>query len=287
MVIAARLIDIGVLDPALFHATYAGIAERMSYPAAPAVVWGRARAHISLGQSQNPRAELAQDIDVPAIIRPLGGGAVWIDEDQWMFVLVAPLEHAPRRTADWFCWGLAPAVATFQRFGLAVEQRAQDLWLKGRKIAGSGAATIGASAVFASSFLLAFPRARFARCIASPSPGFSERLVEGLELTMTSWSEHQTPPPADRLRRVFARAVEETLGWKLAPDRLTRAERAARREALGEMERAAVESGGSRLVPGGIRLNAESVLTETCRGGRRVRELIVGGALIRRDPVAE
>lgn len=284
---AARLIDVGVLDPALFHATYAGIAERMACSAAPVVMWGRARPHISLGQSQNPRVELAGDIDVPAVTRPLGGGAVWIDEDQWVFVLVAPLECAPPRAADWFSWGLAPAAATFRRFGLAVERRGQDLWLKGRKIAGSGAATIGGSAVLASSFLFAFPRVRFARCIASPSPGFSEWLLEGLQLTMTSWSEHQAPPPGHRLRRVFARAVEETLGWKLAPDQLTRAERAARREALEEMAHAAAEGGSSRLVPGGIRLNAESVLTETYRNGHRVRELIVGGAVIRRDPVPE
>lgn len=287
MATPARLIDVGVLEPALFHATYAGIAGCMTDSAAPVVMWGRARPHISLGQSQDPRVELSKGIDVPAIVRPLGGGAVWIDEDQWVFVLIAPRRYAPPRAADWFSWGLAPAVATFRFFGLAVERRAQDLWLEGRKIAGSGAAAIGGSAVLASSFLLAFPAARFARCIASPSAGFSEWLVEGLALAMTSWSEHRAPPPGRELRRVFAGAVEEALRWKLAADRLTRAERAARREALAEMAQAAAEGGGPRLVPGGIRLNAESVLTETCCNGRRMRQLIVRGAVVRRAPVAE
>ena len=67
-------------------------------------------------------------------------------------------------------------LATYRRFGLPVEWHGQDLWLAGRKIAGSGAATIGRCAVFASSFLLHFPAERFARCIASPLRPGAERI---------------------------------------------------------------------------------------------------------------
>jgi lipoate-protein ligase A len=63
---------------------------------------------------------------------------------------------APPRHEDWYAWALAPAIATFRAFGLEVERRAEDLWHDGRKIAGSGAATIGRCAVVASSFLCGF-----------------------------------------------------------------------------------------------------------------------------------
>jgi lipoate---protein ligase len=287
--IPARFIDVGLLDPAVFHATYAGIAGAAARESEPAVMWGRARAHMALGQSQDPGAELAPDIGVPVVTRPLGGGAVWVDEAQYCFVLVAPRAAAPARPGEWFGWGLAPAIATYRRFGLAAERRDQDLWLDGRKIGGSGAATIGRCAVLAGSFLLSFPAERFARCIASPlRPGrpasstFRRWLLDGLEQTMTDWGRHQRPPAGDELRRAFREAVESTLNWRLVDGELSAKEAAAREEALAEL--AQPQCGGRRLVAGGVRLNAAAFLTEKRSGKRIVRELIVNGVVVRRAP---
>ena len=291
--IAARFIDVGLLEPALFHATYAGVAYALERDDAPVVVWGRARPHISLGQSQDRNAELAPDLDVPVVTRPLGGGAVWVDESQYCFVLIAPLDHAPARPAEWFEWGLAPAIATYRRFGLAVERRSQDLWLHGRKIAGSGAATIGRCAIVASSFLLRFPAERFARCIASPagadsgamSHAFREWLVAGLRQAMTDWEEHTRPPRADELERIFREAVESTLRWGLVESVLSDAEMIARDEALTELAELA-QPGGRRAVPHGIRLNAATCLTERREGERIMREITVDGAVVKRAVIA-
>lgn len=291
--LSARFVDIGLLEPALFHATYAGIAYAAEDDAPPVVMWGRARPHISLGQSQVRAVELAADIDWPVVTRPLGGGAVWVDESQCCFVLIAPLEHAPARPAEWFEWGLAPAIATYRRFGLPAERRGQDLWLHGRKIAGSGAATIGRCAVVASSFLLRFPAERFARCIASPagpdsgptSRAFRRWLMAGLRQAMTDWEEHTRPPRADELRRTFREAVESTLRWGLADSVLNQAEMIARDEALTEFTEFS-QPGGRRAVPHGIRLNAATCLTERREGERIVREITVDGAIVKRAVTA-
>ncbi len=291
--LSARFLDVGLLEPALFHATYAGIAYAAEDDAPPVVMWGRARPHISLGQCQDRTAELAADIDWPVVTRPLGGGAVWVDESQYCFVLIARLDHAPARPAEWFEWGLAPAVATYLRFGLPVERRGQDLWLHGRKIAGSGAATIGRCAVIASSFLLRFPAERFARCIASPAgpgPGatshaFRQWLMAGLRKAMTDWEEHTMPPRADELRRTFREAVKGTLRWRLAGSVLSEAEMIARDEALSELAGLA-QPGGRRVVPHGIRLNAATCLTERREGERIVREITVNGAIVKRAVTA-
>jgi len=278
--IAARFLDLGVLEPREFHATYTGIAEALPRDAAPVVMWGRSTPHISLGQSQDRRLELAAQLEVPVVTRPLGGGAVWVDEAQHCLILIAPLARAPARPADWFEWGLAPVIATYRRFGLRVVRREQDGWLAGRKIAGSGAATIGHSAVFASSFLLRFPVEKFARCIYSASPGFRDWLVAGLQHAMTDWHSHQPPPTAAKLRRMFRGEAEQAYGWRFSDSALSSAELAARDAALGAL--ADVVPSGRRQVADGIKLNAATRLTERCSGSRIERALSVDGIVTRR-----
>lgn len=260
----ARWIDVGTLAPIEFHATYAGVAAAQRQGAAPVVVWGRAAAHVCLGQSQG-RCELDDALDVPVVRRPLGGGAVWVDEDQLSYALVAPLGMVPQRHADWYAWALAPAIATFRAFGVAVERRDEDLWLAGRKIAGSGAATIGACAVVASSFLLRFPHARFAASVASPDAAFRAALHVALGDAMTDWSSNAAPPGDRALAAAFRRALHDTLGWDatacgLAAEEVT--EIAAWRGELAEP----IERGRPRI-DGGIKLNAALCLVRDARTG--------------------
>jgi lipoate-protein ligase A len=257
-----RWIDLGRTDPLTFHATYAGVADAREADDPPAVIWGRVGAHVCLGQSQG-MCELADRLDVPVVRRPLGGGAVWVDEQQLSYALVAPLDAAPRHHADWYGWALAPAIDAFRAFGLVVERNAEDLWHAGRKIAGSGAATIGRSAVIASSFLLRFPRERFADAIAAATPSFRGRLIDGLAVAMTDWAETGDPPAEAALRAAFQAALADRLGWRVRADRI------ATREA-GEIkawreELCAPIDAGVRRVKDGIKLNAELALT--MRGG--------------------
>lgn len=248
------------------------------------LLWGRPGAHVCLGQSQNAALELAPRIDVPVVRRPLGGGVVWVDEQQCSYVLIMPLGLAPRRPADWSAWALRPAVSTFQRFGLPVDVREGDLWLRGRKIAGSGAATIGRCAVFASSFLLHFPHAAFARCIAG-SAGFRAWLQEGLTSTVTDWEAHAPVPPLTQLRDTYVAAAGAAFGWNLQPSRLSDDEMHAISEAEQDMRQDDDCSGGGRARPGGIKLNAESWLVEAVQDGLPVRELVVRGQIARREVV--
>ena len=260
----ARWIDVGRADPVAFHATYAGLAATLQAEAAPVVVWGRVAAHVCLGQSQG-RCELDDALEVPVVRRPLGGGVVWVDENQLSYALVAPLAIAPRRHEDWYAWALAPAIATFRAFGLAVERRAEDLWLGPRKIAGSGAATIGAAAIVASSFLLRFPRERFAASVASPDAGFRAALREALGAAMTDWSSHAAPPGEGALVNAFRDALRATLGWVPTPSTLApeeEAEIAGWRRELAEP----IEPGRPRVADG-IKLNAALRLVRDARTG--------------------
>ena len=260
----ARWIDVGTTGPVTFHATYAGLADTQEADAAPVVVWGRARAHLCLGQSQG-RCEVDDRTDVPIVRRPLGGGAVWVDEDQLSYALVAPLGAAPSRHEDWHAWALAPAIATFRSFGLDAERRAEDLWLGGRKIAGSGAATIGRCAVVASSFLMRFPRARFAATVAAPTRAFRVALHDALGAAMTDWASHAPPPGETALAAAFQAALREALGWDTRLAVLSARERASVDEWCDELA-APIEAGCPR-VAGGIKLNAALTLVRDARTG--------------------
>jgi lipoate-protein ligase A len=275
--ISARWLDIGLVPPIELHATYAGLAEAQARYASPILVWGRATPHICLGQHQSGNVELVPSPTVPVIQRPLGGGTVWIDEHQYCFILIVPLGHVTTRPSEWFEWILAPARQTYQRFGLEVGRKDRDLWLSGRKIAGTGAATIGNCGVIASSFLMRFPGVQFADCVACPSHGFREWLGEGLDDAMTDWAAADSTPGEAELAQVFRATLESHHGWCFASSGLLGEERKAVQTATVELEAQDVEFKSRRLVPNGIKLNADTFLTEQHRDGQWVRLLTTGG----------
>ncbi len=175
---------------------------------------------------------------------------------------------------------LRPAVATFRRYGLAVEIHDSDLWLDGRKIAGSGSATIGSCAVIASSFLMRFPVKKFA-CNIAGSQGFREWLQQGLEQAVTDWASHAYVPDSMELRDVHAAAVGGALGWNLQESSLTTVESSVIAEVMSDTEEE--DHRGSRIRAGGIKLNAKSWLVEHVQSGVSVRELVVCGVVVRRE----
>ncbi len=273
----ARWIRLGTCEPAYLHASYVGLAQQLARDAAPVILWGRAHAHLCLGAHQHPAVELVPRPTVPVVRRPLGGGTVWVDEDQICFVFVVPLDHAASRPAKWFQWLLAPVRAVYQAHGLAVEI------LGDKKIGGSGAGTLGQCAVLAGSFLLRFPAQRFAAQIACPSDGFRAWLLDALAAGMTDWARAGVPPDEAALGGAMRRAVAQILGWTLREDELCDAERMAIEAVL--REHADEGEAGARHVPWGIKLRGGMYLTERHWKDAWARVLTRDGRLARVDHV--
>ncbi len=270
----ARWIRLGLVEPLELHAAYSGLAAAQASDAAPILLWAQAKTHLCLGQSQG-LAELDPAVEVPVVRRPLGGGLVWVDEFQYVFVLIAPKRHAPGRPARWCAWALAPAIATYRHFKLPAYLNEQDIWLHGRKIGGSGAATIGECAVVASSFLLRFPAERFAQSVASSSPEFRAWLREGLSLAMTEWGDHGALPAERDLEETFRARIEAQHGWQFEHAWPDDAELAAIAEARAELCEP-IEGDAPRSLRDGIKLNADAHLVERTNGDAPERELRVG-----------
>lgn len=246
----------------------------------PVLVWGWPEAHICLGQHQSAMAELESGHGLTVVRRPLGGGGVWIDRSQACLVLVAPRGFFPVRTADWYGHALAPLLDVYADMGWPVRRVGQDVWLHQRKLAGSGAATIGDAGLVGSSFLLDFPYDAFAAAVAAPSPGFRDWLREALRSQMTSWAEQGSVPDPAWLSLHFRRAAATRFGWRWEQALLRDDERAAReawREDVVSDEMLPVR----RRVRDGIKLRAGCFLAERQFGADTVRVLTRDGQLER------
>jgi|GEM_PF-441351 len=269
-----RWLDLGALKPLALHAAYAGVAQAMGDESAPVLIWARAdRPHVSLGASQSAAAELdlgaCRAAGVELVARPLGGGTVLIDPAQYGLFLVVPRRRLADRHAALFAACLPAMAAVLGDFGLQAQPvGATDVWVGGRKLVGSGAATIGRALVFGASFLVRFEAELFARLVHCPSAGFRRWLAEALAEGLTGWAEQGEAPGETELaaavRRRFASAL--ACDWQDAP--LSAAEHAALEQARAELieERQALLEGAiggaRRLVANGIKVNHRSYLVE-------------------------
>ena len=283
----ARWIDLGQVSPVDLYAACQGLAQaQQTHDFTPMVLWGRSdRPHVSLGASQWAEAELdleaCRSLGVEVVRRCLGGGTVLVDPDQWCFFFVLPRVRTPASRDRLFESCLAPVAATFRELGLAVQRVGRgDLWLDGKKVLGSGAATLSKADVLGASFLLRFQPRLFARLVRSPSAEFRVWLEEALAQGMTDWAQHGRLPDEIELRACFQRHIGACLGWTLREDQLAPRERDMIVQARVELTEP-LETGGRRLVENGIKINHRTYLIEHRDAQGGVRMLVRDGVIAR------
>ncbi|MFA5170919.1 MAG: hypothetical protein WC426_05065 [Sulfuriferula sp.] len=245
----------------------------------PVLIWGQPAAHFCLGQHQSIAAELVADVPVPVIRRPLGGGGVWLDRNQVCLVLVAPRDFFPTHTHAWYAHVLSPMLQVYAEMGWETALVGQDVWFNGKKLAGTGAASIGEAGLVGTSFLLKFPVQAFTQLIASPSAGFREWLEVALQASLTTWSDYADVPELAWLSLVYRRAAAGIFDWRWEQARLRDDERDAREEYRAELIPDADRQ--AKLIPYGIKINARTYLTEREFDGDWVRILTHDKVIVR------
>jgi lipoate-protein ligase A len=284
--VRARWIRLGRLSPDTFYASAQAVAECLAEGAPPVVLWGRCeRGHLCVGAGQDAAAELDLDAcrrrGLAVFRRPLGGGTVFVDPWQWCFFLVVPRTAAIQPRFRFLAQCLTPAAATFAGFGIAAKPAGgADLWVEGRKILGSGAASIGVAQVWGASFLLRFDAAAFAAVVRAPHAGFRDWLREELEAGMTDWARQGALPDPDDLEVRFRREVAIAFGWRVADSELSAAERGAIPAAREELADAP-GGGGRRRVCGGIKIRHRAYLVERSGAGGTIRLVLRDGRIVR------
>ena len=183
--------------------------------------------HHGLGPQPSPAA--ARRLGLPVVRRRLGGGTVLITPEQTFYVLVVHRRRLPLPDPASLRWCLGPAVGAYARLGVVAEAGPGiDVTGSGRKLCGSGAASIGTASIFGGNVLGAFDPGLFVDALRLPS-GTARRLMAE-ELTAQMGSVEQATgavPAAAAVTAALRDAVEEACATELVPGELTTAEEAA------------------------------------------------------------
>jgi lipoate-protein ligase A len=166
---------------------------------------------------------------LPVLRRRLGGGTVLITPSQTFYVLVVHRRRLPLPDARALAWCLGPAVAAYRRLGVAAEAGpATDVCAAGRKLCGSGSATVGEAAVFGGNVLADFDPEPFLAVLRFPSRAARQAVGEELRAQMGSVRlATGAVPDGGAVSAALRAAVEEACGTRLVPGGLSPGEASA------------------------------------------------------------
>lgn len=266
-----RVIDFGLVSAIRSQAVYHGLAEAMTADGDPVLsLVSPESPYVCVGMHQEIAKEVDEDFcrsqGLPIIRRHVGGGAVYLDRNQLFTHFVYPRRKAPEYAANLYPLFIEPVVRTYQEFGINAAYRpVNDIQVNGRKIGGTGAASIGEATVMVGSFMFDFDTEMMSRCLKVPSEKFRDKLYQTLNDYMTTIvKELGTPPSRDDLKARFLGHCADVLKVEPVEDTPTEAELAA----IAEAERALADPDwtywkGRKLVEMGVKIAESTHLTES------------------------
>lgn len=266
-----RVIDFGNVSALGSLAAFHGLAESLRLGDDPILSFASPETpFVCVGVHQEVAKEVDEDYcraaGLPIYRRRIGGGAVYLDHNQLFTHFIYPRDKAPAYAANLYPMFIEPVVKTYRELGVQAEYRPiNDIHVAGRKIGGTGAASIGESTVMAGSFMFDFDTATMAKCLKVPSEKFRDKLKATLDDYMTTMKrELDTPPTRQEIKRLFLKHCADCLD--VTPE--TGEATAAEQEAIAEQEKALTDPEwtyrvGHKFVDQGVKISADTHLTES------------------------
>jgi lipoate-protein ligase A len=187
-----RVIDGGMVSWLDSQVIYHAVASAMSGTNEPTLTLvNPSKPYICIGYHQ----ELEKEVDVdycrenglPITRRQVGGGAVYLDENQLFWHIIVPRSQAPYRIEDVYTRYLAGPVNALRAMGIpAVHRPVNDIQVEGRKIGGTGAATIGDAIVVVGSLIFDFDYETMVRVLKVPSEKFRDKVYQSMREYLTT-----------------------------------------------------------------------------------------------------
>lgn len=233
-----RLLDLGgvsgLRSQAVYHALCASVSEGASNTLA---ILHPTNSYVSLGFHR----DLETDVDtafcrergLPVYRRRVGGGTVYLDSDQVFFQLIVHERHARMPVERAYAELLAPAAVAYRELGVPAElMGVNDLAVNGRKLSGTGMATIGDAIVLVGNVIRDIDHATMAAILKLPD-AFARSWVEA---SMRRWvtsiqGELGTKPTYARVATELAKAYAAWAREPLEPGEPTSRELALIRTA--------------------------------------------------------
>jgi lipoate---protein ligase len=294
---ALRLLDLGFVPPVRSQSIYHALAHAMS-PGDPdtLILVSPTDPYVCIGFHQ----ELEKEVDLsycrerglPVYRREVGGGAVYLDRDQLFTQWVFHRDRLPASVEERFEQHIRPLVATYRSLGIEAYHRPlNDVHVGGRKIGGTGAASIGDAEVVVGSLMLDFNSAVMARVLKVPSEKMRDKLFRSLQEYMTTMTrELGHAPDRELVKHRYVEQCRAQLGWEIVPGTVSQREEAmARRwdERLqspawlhqrGGLRRAGVKiHEGARVVEGAHKASGGLIRATACLVDGCIDDLSLSG----------
>ncbi len=223
-----RVVDLGLVSPVRSQSVYhaVGYALRPGDPPTILLV-SPTDPYVSIGFHQDAEREVdlehCRAAGLPVIRREVGGGAVYLDHNQVFTQWIFPREAVPVRLEDRFALYVQPLVETYRSLGIEAAWRpVNDIHVRGRKIGGTGAASLGESEVLVGSLMFDFNHQQMARVLKVSSEKMRDKVVQSLEEYVTTMRrELGAVPPRDEVVQRYLDACAAALGAELVPGTLT------------------------------------------------------------------
>lgn len=265
-----RVLDFGLVPALRSQAVYHGLAETIGPESDPILSLASPETpYVCVGMHQDIDKEVDRDFckanGLPIWRRHVGGGSVYLDRNQLFTHFVFPAGKAPQRADQLYATFIEPVVRTYREMGIAAVWRPiNDIQVNGRKIGGTGAASIGGATVMVGSFMLDFDTATMAKCLKVPSEKFRDKLRQTLDDYMTTMVKELggIPERAD-LKASFLRHCADVLSVTPVEDSPTPFEWATIERAEAELASDDwTEVQHRKLVALGVKISAGTHLTE-------------------------
>ncbi|MFH1242258.1 MAG: biotin/lipoate A/B protein ligase family protein [Pseudomonadota bacterium] len=174
---------------------------------------------------------LEEEIDIeycrqrgfPVLRREVGGGAVYLDQDQLFFQCVFPGGSVPIRVDDLYELFLRPAVNTYRSLGLDARYRpANDIQVGEKKICGTGAGRIGNASVVVGNIMFDFDYEEMSRVLRVQSEDLRDKVYESMRAYVTTLrAELGYVPDREKVKETLITEFREVLGISLQKGGLT------------------------------------------------------------------
>ena len=215
-----RILDFGEVGALRSQAIYHGVAYALRAEHLDTITIMRpTEPYVCIGHHQDAATEVDLDYcranGIPVYRREVGGGAVYLDRGQTFWHTIFHTSRCPRRLEDVYKVFLAGPVLALNKMGIpAVHRPVNDIQVEGRKIGGTGAATMDEAMVVAGSLMFDFDYELMVRVLRVPSEKFRDKLYKTMRTYLTTIRRElgdDAPTEAEGVR-ILAESFSETLG---------------------------------------------------------------------------
>jgi lipoate-protein ligase A len=221
-----RLLDFEKVDSLRSLAIFHGVAYAMKPDNPDTITLTRPLdPFVSIGHHQDAKTEVdmefCEEAGVPVYRREVGGGAVYLDEGQTFWHTIFHKERVPKTLGEVYTRFLAGPVLALNKIGIpAVHRPVNDIQVEGRKVGGTGAATIGEAMVVAGSLMFDFNYELMSRVLRVPSEKFRDKVYSTMREYLTTINRElgNSAPERSETERILVECFAETLGADVVRD---------------------------------------------------------------------